>query len=529
MNWLRNLALTLAVPLQLAGCASKPYSSADLARQQVESQAQRLPLLNYTSTTPLLECVGDQMREARAAPLLIGWGVADTSGKTATDQTFLVRSALHKIGRRGAGIRMTSMGAPPSGPETRGGIHLSPEERLRASRAGQERFELAVPDWIVEGGVSSAPGAVQYRQQTAGVSARDLDGGASRSRSYDVAFASYTLKRFADGVDITGATVDLRVAYQQGSSAIDLGGYVAYRSGGKRHGAGLRFGDTSGFSESAEEALRVAVETAIAMLLAEQHGIDISTCPAQSPPLDPKALKQAAPLAPNQVAGYFDSLTVAERIRWLQQSLAARRYEPGPADGVVGPATKRAIAAFERDARLPPGGGRVELPLLAALAHQRITNGEDIRQPAAPAGPAGLKIALSVPYGHYVAGQRLRAQVIVPQAGHLTCLLNSPDEGVVALFPLLDGRPSFVAARSPVQLPAASEGPGQPSVTLAAGRHALYCLHSRSALPVPAALRHMPGRKQTLALNDAAELLRRTAGTQLIAEATSAFDVQPAR
>lgn len=533
MTRLRNLSLITFTPalvlLQLSGCASKSYSSAEMTRQHVESQAARVPLVNYTSTTPLLECVGDHMREGRAAPLLIGWSVADTSAKTGVDQGLLIRAALHKVARRGAGIRMTSMGAPPGSPEARGSLHLSPEERLRASRGGQDRYQLAVPDWVVEGGVSSAPSGVQYRQQSAGGAGRDADLGFSGSKSFDAAFASYTLKRFADGVDITGATVDLRVVYQQGSTSADLGVYLAYTTGGKRRGAGLRFGDTQGYAESPETALRVAVETAIAMLLAEQHGIDLSQCPAQSPPLDSKVLQQTAPLAPNQVASFFDGLNATERVRWLQQALAAQGYEPGPADGVPGPGTRRAIAAFERDHRMPPGGGRVELPLLAAVAQTRIANGEDIRQPPGNGRAAGLKIVLNVPYGQYLAGQKLRAQVIVPQAGHLACLMSSPDDGVFALFPLLAGRSGFAAARAPVHLPAATDGPGHPALTLAAGTHTLYCLHSRTPVAVPPALRINADRKGHPTLKDAAEALRRAAGTQLIAEATSTFDVQPAR
>lgn len=508
----------------LGACASKPYSPGAIARHQLDSQAQRVPLQTWTSTTPMLECVGDQMRENRIVPIIVGWGVNDTSGKTGVEQGMIVRSALHKIARRGAGIRVTSMGVAPMAPDQRLSPHSSAEQQLRATKAGNDRFELATPDWIIEGGVSSTLGATKYQQKSSGIAARDFDVGTSASRSFDTVYVSYTLKRFGDGIDITGATVDLTVVYQQGSANTDIGGYVAYRSNGNKHGAGVRIGSSNGFNESPEESLRVAVETAVAMLFAEQNAVDLSTCPAQSPPLNPKDIKQQAPLTHNQVATFFDSLTQVERTRWLQQSLTARNYDIGPSDGQLGNKTRSAIAAFERDARLPPSGGRVELPLLAAIANERIARGEDIRDVPLLAPKQSLRIALNVPYGTYYAGQKLKAQVVVPQAGHLTCVLNSPDDGIVTIYPLLESRSTFVAARTPVHLRAATDGAGQPSVTLVAGKHELFCLQSRTAL---AAQARAGSRKNTWA--ETIEVLRRVAGPQLISDSVVAFEVRPVR
>jgi peptidoglycan hydrolase-like protein with peptidoglycan-binding domain len=43
-------------------------------------------------------------------------------------------------------------------------------------------------------------------------------------------------------------------------------------------------------------------------------------------------------------------------IRGIQEELAAHRYDPGPADGLLGPMTRRAIRKYERDAGLPVDG-----------------------------------------------------------------------------------------------------------------------------------------------------------------------------
>jgi peptidoglycan hydrolase-like protein with peptidoglycan-binding domain len=228
---------------------------------------------------------------------------------------------------------------------------------------------------------------------------------------------------------------------------------------------------------------------------------------------------------------FFEKMEEADRIRFLQASLAARNYDLGAIDGIVGPQTRGAIALFERDAGLPPSGGRVALPLLTAIAQARIARGEDIRQPPRSWGTSGeaVRIVPNVPYGSYFVGQRLRAQVVSPRAGHMTCMLTSPDGGTVSLYPLIDSRPTAVSARAPLFLPAATDGPGQPRVTLKqAGPHALYCALTRTELSarLPANLR--PGADgRSVQLVEAQTALRRTAGPDWIADGLATFDVAP--
>jgi hypothetical protein len=50
----------------------------------------------------------------------------------------------------------------------------------------------------------------------------------------------------------------------------------------------------------------------------------------------------------------------------VQQELARRGYHPGEADGVLGPQTRNAIAAFQNDQRLPVTG-RIDRSVLSAL------------------------------------------------------------------------------------------------------------------------------------------------------------------
>lgn len=61
-----------------------------------------------------------------------------------------------------------------------------------------------------------------------------------------------------------------------------------------------------------------------------------------------------------------------ERVRRLQVALAAFGYEPGPADGAYGPATKQAITEFQRDNNLDADGvaGRATIRAVNALIRE---------------------------------------------------------------------------------------------------------------------------------------------------------------
>jgi len=72
-------------------------------------------------------------------------------------------------------------------------------------------------------------------------------------------------------------------------------------------------------------------------------------------------------------------------VREVQRLLAAEGYDPGAIDGVAGPATKHAVAAFQRDRGLP-ATGRLDRRTVALL--RAIHYGRD-----APAPPPSLRSA----------------------------------------------------------------------------------------------------------------------------------------
>lgn len=80
-----------------------------------------------------------------------------------------------------------------------------------------------------------------------------------------------------------------------------------------------------------------------------------------------KGQTQSAPVATasNQAASSPSNLN--QGVISLQSQLAARGYDPGPIDGLMGERTRAAIRAYQRDRQMPVDG-QVSQTLVASLA-----------------------------------------------------------------------------------------------------------------------------------------------------------------
>ncbi len=73
---------------------------------------------------------------------------------------------------------------------------------------------------------------------------------------------------------------------------------------------------------------------------------------------------EATAAAPQAVAAQPN---LNQAVSNLQSQLAARGYDPGPIDGVMGERTRQAIRAYQRDRQMPVDG-QVSQALVSSLA-----------------------------------------------------------------------------------------------------------------------------------------------------------------
>ena len=166
----------------------------------------------------------------------------------------------------------------------------------------------------------------------------------------------------------------VRIVNRTGEPAIDL------RVNGGRN---LIAGRTLGAGGSVVLPVPAGCRADLALVLASGavltwHGVDLCAAPevffTRGAP--DRAPDGAAPAAPEA------SLVSAQR------TLSALGYDPGPADGIAGPRTRHALAAFQRDQGLPPTG-LLDGPTLAALRLAEASSRPPVPQIAGkpPPGP----------------------------------------------------------------------------------------------------------------------------------------------
>ena len=77
---------------------------------------------------------------------------------------------------------------------------------------------------------------------------------------------------------------------------------------------------------------------------------------ARTRPEPPTYTTRPEPLATPYYAPRPDTMRGDPDVAWVQSALQRRGYTPGPADGVLGERTRRAIEAFQRDQGMTADG-----------------------------------------------------------------------------------------------------------------------------------------------------------------------------
>lgn len=511
------IAWLLALACLLGGCATQ-IQQGEIAAHRVAQIPVTRPTVVWSPLDPLLQCVGDQLRQSHIHPLVLGHGVEDTSGKTGVDVSMLANAALHKIAARGGSIRITPLGL--------GGKRHEDLARGINDWTGMNRVspvEMLLPDWMVVGGVSSVANSVMSRQNSVGVGGTDLDFGGSSSASVDVANLYFGLRHFGTQEEFPGASIALTVSHQQQTQSMDGGAFVAARVDGRSYGAGLRLGRSQARSQILEDALRVGVEYGVAFLLAERFGLDLSTCPIPEVAGRGELKPDQTPKSLNQLPVYFERMTAEQRIAFARDELDALGHPIGAdADGL-----RAAVARFQISHGIAPTG-EVDTTTFYVLARNRMSRSADITKPG-PASQAKLEIVTERGSAAPTAGQHLRAAVHVSVPGHLYCLLDSPT-GLLPVYPIQPGRSGLVYGRSAVQLPENTNRTDGVQITLDdPGRHGLWCMLTRGdALKrIPEDLRPGGSGKGHANLDAARAAVLARVKTDVVAQGELAFSVAP--
>ena len=155
--------------LFLQGCAMKQHNGQVVEDAVVIARPDITPMLVWSDMESTLKCLGDGLRKARTQPVLLGYNVSDTTGKTGVDQGLLMHAAMNKIPARANGFAVTSYGSGPSAPN-----RLTSPQLDLILRDPVALANLRKPDMTMEGGVISVDAAFMSDNKRIGIATRDF-------------------------------------------------------------------------------------------------------------------------------------------------------------------------------------------------------------------------------------------------------------------------------------------------------------------------------------------------------------------
>src|SRR5918996_4247419 len=172
--------------------------------------------------------------------------------------------------------------------------------------------------------------------------------------------------------------------------------------------------------------------------------------------------------SPPRALTHEEVLGKSAAVEDVQAKLAALAYDPGPADGVMGPKTRAAIRAFQADFGLPVDG-QVSDQLIAALTNAGANGGSAAAHTAA-ADP-GSKSTDAKPWERYAEQRRLEStgtgfavgeggQIVTNHHVVADCaevrVRPAGQEAVAGAVVAEDSRNDLALLRAPVRLPVAA-------------------------------------------------------------------------
>jgi hypothetical protein len=495
----RGIILFLIIPILalLGGCANTPIPDSALDRDLSAKPAARPPRPNNTFTDSVLACVGNKLRDGRIAPIIIGYQAQDKSGKVGLDIGTLTRDSLAKIVNRGAAVRVTST------PQSEFSLqHLDFAHRVLLQK--QVGIQL-LPDLVIDIAVSSVVANGKTYQNSGGISAQQLDAIFSKSNSVEEIRLSFHLRNYSDGTDVPGGNIAMKMVHQSYGYSAELGVFLQTKIKSKNLATGLRFAKGEEFIEAPEDAVRAGVEVGVTFLIAERYNLNLDNCGESFTIADQRNYSEM-----------YDKFSQQERVQWIQKQLAELGYDPGKINGKNGQKSNGAIQQFERDNKLTPSNGVVNIHLFLALAKSKFNNQD------------GIKFILSEQFEPYEINDPFQAHIVVPRAGWLTCYYQAPGRWPVSIFPFYQGRPNYVTANSP--LPLLSDigaKPGHLTLILSEkGEHGLFCIETEGDIATRLPLPLQPGEEaKGFTLSLIRDKLRTLAGADRIADGATKFNV----
>ena len=413
--------------LLLAGCASP-------ADAPVLSRPKTLPVRNFTSFSPSLQCMDNLLARFGIRNVVItSAGLPDATGEIRTGTKDMLISAISAMSVRSGAFKF---------------VDFDQQQVDVHSLQGLVGFtdDFRVPSYYIRGAITQLDEGVIADTAGASIASSAFTLGYNADKVVSVVSLDMNVGQLVTRQILPGMSAHNSISVTRTSRAGDAGGEI--------NSFGLFFNIALNRSEGMHAAVRSLVELSTIEVLGKLAQVPYWRC---------LQIEQTNPAVEAQARNWFNDMTEREQVVFVQRALASQGLYDAPITGERDPATKGAIARYQADHDLI-ADGRISFDLYASLIHDDLalgrqpdpSFGETIQAAAARIRPNPLTLTLATPVGAtplYQVNQSLELTAIASQDSYVYCYYQDGGGAVTRIFPNQFQPDAYVIAGRALAIP----------------------------------------------------------------------------
>ncbi|SMH61975.1 DUF4384 domain-containing protein [Azospirillum agricola] len=457
-------ALLLALPL--AGC----FTAGE--KVSVVQQPKTPAVRTISSFSEALRCMDGLMAAHGKHDIYItSNGIPDATGRVAGGTKDMLITAVSRMSERSNAFRFVDF--EPA---------LDDVNALYWMIGVQPNFRA--PSYYIRGAITQLDDNVVSESAGAGISLPKFDLGVSADQVASMISVDLNVGELVTRQIIPGMSSSNSLAVLTSGKGADGGALI-----GK---AGLTFNVSFNKSEGLHQAVRTLVELSTIEVLGKLTRTPYWQC---------LGIDQTNPAFMGQARDWFDGMPAAQRVTFVQRTLAADGYYDGAVTGELNEQTRAAVSRYQADHDLI-ATGRIDFDLyqrmlgqpsgrqqVAPERLQAVSNAGGEGLPHAPPAPAGAgpDLALSSDRGpkpRYRLGEPLVVRVSPTADGFVYCYYQDTGGTVARIYPNRFQPDAFVEANRQVEIPPGNQKPFNLRMDRVGDQEAIACVATRDEMGV---------------------------------------------
>ncbi|MEM9378025.1 MAG: DUF4384 domain-containing protein [Pseudomonadota bacterium] len=412
-NTAKKLSILLLSSAALVGCASTPAEVYDAAQPKAE------PIASSTKFTDALTCMDNLFYDYGIRDIRVTTkGIPDSTGEINVGTRDMFISAVSRMSTRSRAFTYIDF------EEVKTAFGISTDGRFY-----QKQANLLTPKYYVRGAITTFDEGVTSDNQGGGIRVDGTGLGANFNVNSSVVGLDMNVGETVTGLIVPGVASSNRIVVSRRSIAADASFDVEVDS--------ELVGGFVQASRSKSEGMHTAIRT-----LVELNTIETLGKLTRVPYWRCFGADESSPIVQHEATKYYNSMTEAERVEYVQQSLLALGFYNGEADGAPSPQLTDAIGQYQSSVGIL-ANGRINPSLMSSLLSKDIQLTNPIDPLEAPqvaetemmAAPLYISLMDALEFPAYKVGQPLDVQVRLNDDANLYCFYQDGAQNISRIFP----------------------------------------------------------------------------------------------